>query len=84
MQAVGTTLAAAQDHTADAAKNYPRKLGGRYIWDVMVETGEVAAAVLVSTTKTEEIAHAAEQLARCPNFCPKLLYCDTWPHNKEF
>ena len=50
----------------------------------MVDKGEVAAAVLVSTTKAEEIAHAAEQLARQPNFWPKLLYCDTCPHNKEF
>ena len=62
------TLVAAQDHTADAPKNYPRKLGGRYIWDVMVETGEVAAAVLVGMAIPEEIAHAAEQLARWPNF----------------
>ena len=84
MQSVRTTLTAAQDHMADDAKNYPRKLGGRYIWDVMVETGEVAAAVLVSTTKAKEIAHTTEQLAQRPNFCWKLLYCDTWPQNKEF
>ena len=62
------TLAAAQDHTADIMKNYLRKLGGRYIWDVMVETGEAAVAVLVSTTKAKEIVHVAEHLACRPNF----------------
>ena len=84
IQSIWTTFAAAQDHTANAAKNYSRKLGERYIHDVMVEKDEVAAAVLVSMTKAKEIAHAAEQLAQRPNFCRKLLYCDTWPNNKEF
>ena len=61
MQSAGTTLAPAQDHTVDAAKNYPRKLGGRYI--VMVEAHKVATAVLMSSTKSKEIACAAKQLA---------------------
>lgn len=84
IQSVGTKIAAAQDHTSDAAKNYQKKLGCNYIWDVAVETGEIACAVLVKSTKAEDLAHAAEGLARRPNFNPKVLYCDTWPHNKDF
>ena len=47
MQSVSTSLAAAQDHTADAAKNDQCQLGGNYIWNCVTETGEVASAVLV-------------------------------------
>ena len=77
-------MAASQDHTRDAARDYPKSLGGYYIWDFMVETGEVATAVLVPTTGAADFSHAAESLARRPNFRPKVLYCDTWPHNKGF
>ena len=84
IQSVETKLAAAQDHTADPAKNYQKALGGKYIWDVCNENGEIASAVLVPTTEASAVAHAAESLARRPGFKPKILYCDTWPHNQEF
>jgi hypothetical protein len=84
MQSVGTNLACAVDHCAEAAKNYERKLGGNYIHNVFVHTGECASSVLVKTTEAIEIAHQVEGVARRPNFCPKLLYSDTWPNNKEF
>jgi len=84
IQSVGTKLSAAQDHTSDTAKNYQKSLGCNYIWDVAVETGEIACAVLVKSTKAEDLAHAAEGLARRPHFNPKVLCCDTWPHNKSF
>ena len=84
IQSVGTNLAAAQNHTADAAKNCQKKPGGRHIWDCIVETGEAASAVLVPAAKADDIAHAAEGLARRNHFDPEVLFCDTWPHNKNF
>jgi hypothetical protein len=53
----------AQDHTFEAIKNYKKSLGAKVIWDVATGTGEIAAAVLVPTTKTIHYAHAAIQLA---------------------
>jgi len=84
MQTVGTKLVAAQDHTFDAAKNYQSVLGGRCLWDAITETGEVDSCALVTTTKAKDITHAAEGLACHHNFNPKVLFCDTWPHNKQF
>ena len=62
IQLVGTILAASQDHTRDAARNYPKSLGGAYIWDVIVETGKIATAVVVPTMGASDFSHAAESL----------------------
>jgi len=51
----------AQDHTHEVVKNYFNKktLGVTALWDCANENGEIASAVLVSTTKTKDFAHAA-------------------------
>ena len=53
----------AQDHTFQMVKNYPSKIKAKAAWGVATETGEIASAVLVKNTKTENFAHVAEQLA---------------------
>jgi hypothetical protein len=46
---------------------------------VATDTGEIAAAVLVPSTKTTDYSHAAIQLVTCNNFKPTAWYSDTWP-----
>ena len=86
IQAVGCTGIFAQDHTFQVTKNYQnkKKLGAAAVWDVATGTGEIASAVLVRSTKTEEFAHAAQHLMRRPNFNPKVMYSDTWPHMSAY
>ena len=62
-------------------KNYFQKkqMGAAALWDVATETGKIASAVLVPTTKTTEYAHAATQMARREGFKPSAKYRDTWP-----
>jgi hypothetical protein len=74
----------AQDHTFEVVKNYQKTLGGKAVWDVATETGEIAPAVVVPSTKTQDFAHAAIQLSQRPHFSPKALYSDTWPNKSEF
>jgi hypothetical protein len=74
----------AQDHTFDVVKNYVRRLGAFALWDVATETGEIATAVLVTSTKTQEYAHAAEQLIARTAFAPAAMYSDTWPAKDDF
>lgn len=83
IQSVGTTTMLVVDHTMEATKNYWRAtMGARAVWDAAVETGEIACAVLVKTTKVRDFAHAAEAMIRRPNFKPVVMYNDTWP-NKD-
>jgi len=84
MQAVTCSVSMAQDHTFDVLHNYQKKLGATALWDVATETGEIASAVLVPTTKTTHFAHAAQQLARRPKFHPKVLCSDTCPSKSDF
>jgi len=74
----------AQDHTFDVLHNYQKKLGASALWDVATETGEIATAALVPTTKTIHFAHAAQSLTRHPNFKPKVTHSDTCPNESEF
>jgi len=74
----------AQDHTFDVLHNYQKKLGAAALWDVATETGEIASAVLVPTTKTKHFAHAAQQLARRQRFQPKAMHSDTYPNESGF
>jgi hypothetical protein len=76
--------AMANDHTMDVVKNYKKGMGAFALWDVATETGEIATAVLVKNTKTEEYAHAAEQLLQRTAFAPKAMYSDTWPAKDDF
>ena len=74
----------AVDHTVEATKNYQSRGGATHIWTCAIQTGEVASAVMVNSSSSKEIAHAAECLARRPYYKPKCLYSDTWPHGKQF
>jgi len=73
----------AQDHTFQVTKNYQNKLGAVAAWDVATDTGEIACAALVRSTKTEAFARAAQQLLKRPAFLPQVKCSDTWPHKKE-
>ena len=84
IQSVGTDSMFAQDHTMEVTKNYRKGLGAFAVWDCTTETGEIAAAVIVGTTKAADLAHAAESLSRRPHFNPKAMYSDTWPHKEGF
>jgi hypothetical protein len=81
MQGVKCNLIFAQDHTHEVTKNYiqKKKLGIGGLWDVATETGEIACAVLVPSTKTSDFSHAATQLAKRSTFNPQAMYSDTWP-----
>jgi len=84
IQRVACQLTMAQDHTFDVLHNYQKKLGASALWDVATETGEIATAVLVPSTKTIHFAHAAQQLARRDNFDPKVMCSDTCPNKSSF
>jgi len=70
-----------QDHTHEVTKNYfqKKRLGAMALWDVATETGEIAAAVLVPSTKTIHLLHAAKQLSRQINFLQSAVYSKFWP-----
>jgi hypothetical protein len=73
-----------QDHTFQAVRNYRKSLGAVAIWDVATSTGEIAAAVLVPSTKTKTFSHAAKQLSRRASFTPQAMYSDTWPNKDKY
>jgi hypothetical protein len=64
MQGVQCNLIFEQDHTHEVTKNYfyKRKLGAEALRDA--ETGKIASAILVPSTKTIHFLHAARQLAK--------------------
>ena len=86
IQSVSCEFTMAQDHTFDVLHNYHQKkvLGAAALWDVATETGEIATAVLVPSTKTIHFAHAARQLAGRECFNPKVMYSDTYPNKSDF
>lgn len=86
IQSVGCRLVFAQDHTHEVTKNCfeKKRMGATALWDVATETGEIASAVLVPTTKTIHFAHAATSLTRREAFNPSAMYSDTWPSMSEF
>ena len=59
-------------------------MGAEAIWDAANETGQVAAAVVVPSVKTQDFSHAAIQLSKRPNWEPKAMYSDTWPNMSGF
>jgi len=79
IQKVGCSSIFAQDHTHKVTDNYYQKkgLGAFALWDCANENGEIAAAVLVPTTKTIHFAHAATALTKRPHFNPSAMYSDT-------
>ncbi len=86
IQGVSCSITMAQDHTFDVLHNYQnqKKLGASALWDVATETGGIATAVLLPSTKTTHFSHAAKQLSRRPNFKPKVMYSDTYPSKSEY
>jgi hypothetical protein len=86
IQGVRCTSLFAQDHTHEVTKNYfnKKRLGAFALWDVSTETGEIATAVLVKSTKTVDFSHAAQQLVKRPGFAPSGLYSDTWPCKSDY
>ena len=86
IQGVRCGLIFAQDHTHEVTKNYFQKkqLSAVAMWDVSTETGEIATAVLVPSTRTEHFSHAAAALTRREAFKPKAMYSDTWPCKSDF
>lgn len=86
IQSISCQSSIAQDHTHEVCKNYfqKKRLGANALWDVATETGEIASAVLVPSTKTIHFAHAAMALKRRKSFSPGIMYSDTWPHKSNF
>jgi len=86
IQSVGCSSIFAQDHTFEPTKNYfeRKRMGAVAVWDVATETGEIASAVLVPSTRSDHFAHAAASLARRPHFTPTAMHSDTWPSKNQF
>jgi hypothetical protein len=84
IQSVSCKSIMSQDHTVDILKNYPGDLGAKAVWDVANENGEICSLVCVDSTASRQYAHAAESLARRPNFCPQVMYSDIWPNGSAF
>jgi hypothetical protein len=86
IQGVGTDAVFAQDHTHEVTKNYFNKknLNAEALWDVATESGQIACAVLVPSTKTIHFSHAARQLANRDTFKPRAMYSDTWPCKSDY
>jgi hypothetical protein len=86
IQAVKCHSIFAQDHTHEVTKNYfaKKKLGAEALWDVSTETGEIASAVLVPSTKTAHFSHAANRLSKREDFSPRAMYSDTWPCKADY
>jgi len=86
IQSVGSALIFAQDCTHEVTKNFfqKKRSGANALWDAGTDTGEIACAVLVPSTKTQDFAHAAQQLSNRSNFKPSVMHSDTWPSKNEF
>ena len=72
-----------QDHAFQVRKNCQKKVGAVAAWDAALVTGEIASAALVPPTRTEDFAHAEQQLLKRPMFSPKVKCSDAWPNEKE-
>ena len=73
----------AQDHTFAVIKNY-QSIGALAVWDVAIDTGEIATAVCVPTTQTIHFSHAAKALQKRCGFNPAATYSDTWPCKESY
>jgi len=88
IQGVSCQSSFAQDHTHEVSKNYFQRKrigsGANALWDVTTETGEIASAALVPSTKTMHFAHAAMSLTRRESFKPTVMCSNTWPAKSDF
>jgi len=73
-----------QDHTFELVKSHRKGLGGTAAWMCGTQTGEVACVALVPSAKTEDFAHCANQLTRCPSSKHCFMCSDTWPNKEAF
>jgi len=73
----------AQDHTFEVIKNY-QSVGATAVWDVAIDTGEIATAVCVPTTQIIHFSHAVKALQKRPGFDPSATYSDTWPCKETY
>ena len=83
LQAVGCKTCFSYDHCAATSKCF-KSAGIKYTWNVTNERGEIMSCVAVGSTKTYDVAHAAEQLVRRDGFKAKVLYSDVWPSGDNF
>ena len=76
----------AEDHTHEVTKNCYRQrtIGAEASWDVATETGEIATAALVPSTKTKDLSHAAMSLSKRSGFTPKAMCSDRWPAKTNY
>ena len=72
IQSVGSGGVFCHDHTHQTLKNYQSSLGAKGVWDASNKGGEIMSVVIVPTTKVSDIVHAAEGMARRPNFRDRL------------
>jgi hypothetical protein len=81
VQSVQCFTSFTRDHHWGALGNFVKSTSSKAgaIWTTMVESGELPCVALVPSTKTSDLAHAAECLARQTNFKPKELWSDTFP-----
>lgn len=86
IQGVSSSFKIVHDHHFQVLHTYNSDVSQRAAgaWTAMTESGEVCCVALVPSTKTRDLAHAAEQLARRANFHPKAMWTDTWPNNEGF
>ena len=85
IQSVGCNVSSASDHTFQAIKNYIIALifGALAIHTITVETGEIASAVIISTTEAHHFGHAIVQFSRQSNVKPRMHVVDNYPTNSE-
>ena len=73
----------ASDHTFAAGKAYHAPGDALKIWDMTSGWYRTLVAVVVKTTKSAEILHAAEELAHRDGFAPATHFTDTCPANSD-
>ena len=81
IQGVPCSLLFAEDITHEIVKNYHNRkdIGAVGCWNQTGDAGQIACAVLVTSTKTKSFAHAAKQVSLREGFKPKAMYNDRWP-----
>ena len=74
-QSVGSRVATSCDDTWGALRNYDKKEmeDAECVHTNNVETGELASAVILTSTECEEFFHAAEQFSKRPNVKSKCM-----------
>jgi hypothetical protein len=84
IQSVGSKISTASDHTFAVLKNYKKSdiPEATCVHTINVESGELASAVMVTSTECTEFAHATEQFSKRSNVNPKMHVTDNCPANK--